>query len=170
MIVVVILLRASSLSNRHDILKTKEEQWARISNNLKNSKDLEAHVESIITSSELIKSRLMVPTERALNDQYFYDLRELSGVRISSLDESGVLQTKSSKQPGISEFTEYSLIDYRITVEGTFAQVVDFATRLVTGRHFARVSAFSLVRLSDSGSETVSLNLQLQMLGEKDEA
>lgn len=168
--VLVISLRSSSLSSKTEVLNTKEEAWERITENLRNSVDLEGHVEGIASSSELIDSRLMMPTERALNDQYFYDLRELSGVRLSSLNENGVIDTESVKLPGVTEFKRFSLIDYRITVEGSFEQIVDFSTRLMTGRHFARVSAFSLVRVAESGVGMLSLNLQLQMLGSNDES
>ena len=165
--VVVILVRASALSNLNDMLAAKEEQWVRITNNLRNANNLEDDVARILAANETIQDRLMIPAERALNDQYFYDLRNLTNVRISSLDEQGLVETKSSKIAGIAEFKEYSLIDYRVTVEGNFEQILAFSTRLSTGRHFARVSAFSLARVADGGAGQLSLSLQLQMLGVK---
>jgi hypothetical protein len=165
LVVVAILIRATTLANLHDMLVMKEEQWTRMTNNLKHSRDLEEHVERINKANEVIGQRLMEPTDRALNDQYFYDLRKQSGVRLSNLTEGGVIDTKGSKLPGIGKFKEYSLISYSITVEGSFSQILEFSTRLATGKYFARISAFSIARAPLKEGGDLSLNMQLQILG-----
>ena len=117
-------------------LETREQEWQRINTNLKRARDLSEHLARIREIQSAVSTRLMDPEERAINYDYFYSLEEKSGVRLISLNQSGVISTNNATIAGINEFKEYQLIGYAVSVEGTFEEIVGFLTSVTSGRHF----------------------------------
>lgn len=170
-IALLVFARSSHLEQLEQQLQERELEWSRVSGNLKRARDLEGHLEQIIAADSAVTARLMDPEEVAINYDYFYQLERASGVRLTTLNQGGVIETKGSNIPGIAEFKEYQLIGYTIALEGGFTNVVSFLSRLQTGEHFVRVSAFTVNRARQGGSgDAISANLQVQILGISDES
>jgi hypothetical protein len=161
----VIFLRSSSLAAFESELETREGEWQRMNSNLMRARDLAIHLARIQEIQETVNRRLMDPEERAINYDYFYSLEERSGVRLVSLNQSGVIATKNATLAGIEEFKEYQIIGYAVSIEGTFDQVVHFLTTLINGEHFARLSGFTVSHAQKSAMGALSVNLQMQVLG-----
>lgn len=162
---IVLFLRSSSISALEFSLQEKESEWNRVSGNLKRARDLEAHLARIQEYEGNVNGRLMDPEERALNYDYFYALEAESGVSLASLNQGGVVETKNSNEPGIKEFKTYRLVGYNLAVEGDFDSVVEFLSLLANGEYFARISSFSVARAPQAAAGTLTVNLQMQVLG-----
>ncbi len=164
-IAVTITVRSSTLSELEHALEDREREWSRVSNNLKRARDLEAHLEQITEANEAVGKRLMDPSEVAINHDYFYQLERAAGVRLTTLNQGGVVPTRGSNIAGIEEFKQYQLVGYTIALEGEFTNVVAFLNQLRNGHYFARISAFTANRARQAESGIVSANLQVQILG-----
>lgn len=166
----VLFLRSSSLDALEFSLQEKESEWNRVSGNLTRARDLEAHLAQIKAYDAEVNARLMDPEERALNYDYFYALEAESGVSLASLNQGGVVETKNSNEPGIAEFKKYRLIGYNLAVEGDFTSIVKFVSLLADGEYFARISSFSIARAPQAAAGTLTVNLQMQVLGTPNES
>ncbi|MFP4540317.1 MAG: hypothetical protein ACLFR7_01695 [Opitutales bacterium] len=161
-----ILIRSGTHEATAEELRQTEQEWDRINNNLKRSRDLAKHLAELETAHANVADRLIDPAERAINDDYFYGLEEESGVRLAALNQGGVIDTTDGKIAGVSPFKQYQLIGYSVSVEGTFEDIVTFLAALDNGRHFSRVSGFSVARAQGNEAGRLIVNLQLQMLGD----
>ena len=165
---VAIFLRSAELSALETELADRESEWDRISANLKRARDLESNLATIRASIADIEARLMDPGERAINYDYFYGLEKAAGVRLSKLQQGGVIDTTAGAIAGVEEFKKYQLIGYAVGVVGTFSEIVDFLHRLKQGHHFVRISSFAVS--SDKQVEgELTANFELQILGTSDE-
>jgi hypothetical protein len=151
--------RASELS---DQLKDVETQGERIQGDIHNATDLVAHCSTLTAATKELESRLVRGSERAHNQQYFYEIESETGVREVSLQPNG-----ADPKKGANSFC-YG-IGYTVTVEGNFRQLLDFVGRLESGHYFYRLISASASRKGDrnvSGSGAViSLTLNLELLG-----
>lgn len=161
----LIFVRGSNIDALKIELDSKESEWKRISGNLKRARDLEQHLAAITAMEEDVSARLMNPEQRALNYDYFFSLEDVSGVKLVSLNQGGVIDTKKSSLPGIEEFKKYQLIGYTLSIEGEFDDILRFLTALSNGRYLTRVSSFSIARAQQRSSDVLSINLQMQVLG-----
>jgi hypothetical protein len=137
---------ANSLTNKADKL---EEQYAALTQTVQAIEDRLVHAD---------QSKL------ATNKQYFYKIEEETQTELKALSQSGV--STSTKNSGKA----YIGVNYTITVEGTYPQLLDFLRRVENGEHFARVKGLSL-SVGGGGENTakssakLSLNLDLELLG-----
>lgn len=158
----VIFFRSSTLVSLNDELEQLDREWARMNTNLRRAPNLEADLASILTLKNSVRERVLDPDQRAINYDYFYSMERDSGVRVVTLNQSGVIETKGSSIAGITEFKKYRLVGYTISIEGEFDKIVKFLTALSNGHHLIRVSSFNVSRTQGAA---LSVNLQLQILG-----
>jgi hypothetical protein len=156
------LVRSSRAGELSDQLKDVETQGERIQGEIHNATDLVAQYTTLTAATKELESRLVRASERARNQQYFYEIESETGVREVSL------QPASTDPKKIANSFCYG-IGYTITVEGNFRQLLNFVGRLESGQHFYRLISTSASRRGDrnaSGSGSViSLTLNLELLG-----
>lgn len=156
------LVRTSRASELGDHLKQVEAQTKEILGEVRNGTNLVEQYATLTAATKGLESRLMQATERARNQQYFYQVESETGVKEVSLQPANA---DPKKDPG----RLYQRIRFTITVEGDYRQVLDFVGRLESGQHFYRLISASVVRREDrsapgSGS-LVDLTLSLELLG-----
>ncbi len=109
-----------------------------------------------------LESRLIQRTERARNQGYFYQLEMESGVK-----EMGLVPANSGPKKDTGRLFEG--IEFTITVQGEYRQILDFVGRLESGEHFYRLVSASMSRLEGGSASApgslLSLTTTVQLLG-----
>ena len=151
--------RASELKAQ---LTEVEAQAEQILGNVHNAAELGAQYATLSAATKDMESRLVRGSERARNQQYFYQLESEAGVKEVSLQPN-------SSDPKKNSGAFCTRISYTISVEGDFAQILGFAGRLESGNYFYRLTSASVVRRgihATSGTASViNLTLNLELLG-----
>lgn len=138
--------------------------------NLKNSSGLEEDLVEADKRIEGLDARLFDSQELATNYNYFFNLENETGVKLSGLkqleykEESGT--TKKRKMPKPTK-EAYEKIRYHMKATGEYGQIVNFMRRLEGGESFYRLEKFRLARPRDESSKLLSMDLSLLILGRK---
>ena len=109
-----------------------------------------------------LESRLMRASQLAVNLQYFYRLESETEVKLLDVRQTGT--NRNNKM-------QFATVSFIVSVQGSFAQVTNFLTKLQSGRHFCRVTGANFSK-SGSGMDgnpaaaDMSLALSLEILGQ----
>jgi hypothetical protein len=101
----------------------------------------------------------------ATNLQYFYKIESETQAKLTGLNQSGVAAPARNAPK-----TTYVAVAYAISVQGTYAQLLDFVRQVENGEHFSRVQSLTLSH-PNGGENTpgnlanISLSLNLELLG-----
>jgi|GEM_PF-5799071 len=137
---------------------------------LKNSVNLETHLESSEGLALDVTERLIRPAELAKNYQYFYRLQNVTGVRINTLQQQAAPPpapapaaggarrgaTAQAAQPLVSK------VGYTMTFTGKYSQVLEFLHALERGEHFYQLKACSV---NDAGEGLLNVSMNFDLLG-----
>lgn len=153
--------RAGALA---DQLHQKENEGQRILDDIRNGANLNEQYEQLTSAAKDLESRLVVSSERARNQQYFYRIESETGVTEVNLQPVAV--PNSSGKKGRSFYTS---VGFDVTVKGDFRQVLKFLRRVENGQHFYRLISASVTREGKRGgpdaSDKITLSLKLEFLG-----
>lgn len=140
-------------------------QWERMERNLRNATGLAQQLEEMQDLQQQLKNRLTRREEVALNQSYFYQLEQASGVSIMTLNQ----QPPFTGQPPrhLPQAADFDIIGFAMTVEGEFSEVLRFIDSVQQGVFPARVENVTLNRGRDQAGRKVSANLQIFILGAK---
>jgi hypothetical protein len=141
-----------------------EEQGKKILKEIRDGANLAEQYETLIGHTKELESRLVLSSERARNQQYFYRIESETGVKEISLQPGA-----RSTGPQRGSKTLFAGIGYSISVQGDYHQILDFLGRIESGQHFYRLISGSVSRAGQrsSGSATslITLTLNLELLG-----
>ena len=138
--------------------------------NLKNSSGLEEDLVEADKRIEELDARLIDPLELATNYNYFFNLENETGVKLSGLkqleykEETGNAKKRKSPKPTKDV---YQKIRYHMKATGEYGQIVNFMRQLEGGESFYRLEKFRLARPRDESNKLLSMDLSLLILGKK---
>jgi len=158
---VVIYMRAGDIPASQAENEARSAEAAKMATNIRNSANLAEQVTEIQAMRKDFESRLMKAGQLAVNLQYFYKLETETEVKLVDVRQ-GALGRSKSQSP-------YTGVPFSVTVEGTYAQVVNFLGRVQNGRHFCRVTSAAFTKASGSnvpGAADMTLSLNLEILGQ----
>jgi hypothetical protein len=155
-------VRSSRASERGDQLKEVEAQAQKILAEVHNAANLDEQYAAVTAATKELESRLMRRSERARNQGYFYELEMETGVKEISLQPG----SPNARMDGTHIFDR---IEFAITVQGEYRQILDFVGRLESGQHFCHVTSAALSRQEATNAaapgSVVNLMLNVQLLG-----
>ena len=123
--------------------------------NVTNSAQLQEQLDFLFQANQAVKARALSAEGLAENLQYFYKLESELGIKYRDL--------RPGNRAATSKQATYVPINYTVSIEGSFADIIIFLKHLEQGAYFCRI-----VSASASGSESkVSLSLNLDLLGIK---
>lgn len=162
-----ISIRSGSKEDLSLQLEEVTAQGQKLKNNLKYSVQLDDQLVAISGATLEITDRAVNPAALATNLQYFYRIESELGVEYTDLRQ-GVPDAAAAGASFIA-------VPYDVSVQGTYAQLLEFVRRMETGVHFVRFLSLSLRpsgarRSQDEGTEdptnpTLSLSLSIEILG-----
>ena len=138
--------------------------------NIKNSKGMEEDIEAIEDKVEKLNARMFQSQELATNYNYFFNLEDETGIKVSDLKQVGIaeeeLDPRKKKMPK-PIIDSYEKIRYHLKASGEFGEIVNFLRKLEGGPSFYRLEEFRLAKSESGKTEILSLDLAFLMLGEK---
>lgn len=162
-------LRADLLPQATEELETLSRQAARMGANIKNSAQLDEHLQVVTTTNDQIDKRLVQAGQLAENLQYFYELEATTGIKFIDLRQvagAGPVRGQAKKK------SIFESVSFALALTGTYPELMDFLQRLEGGQHFCRVmSAGFSPSYGEGGSaglrrpEEMTLTLNLELLG-----
>ena len=138
--------------------------------NIKNSKGLEKDIESIEGKIEQLNERMFQAQELATNYNYFFNLEDETGVKVSDLKQVGIAEEevdpKKRRMPK-PVVNSYEKIRFHLKASGNYTEVVNFLRKLEGGPSFYRLEKFRLAKPETGDAEELFLDIAFLMLGEK---
>jgi Tfp pilus assembly protein PilO len=163
-LVAVFFVRKGTLLAAQAELENKRTDGEHLHENVSNAGKLDEQLAELTQAVQSIETRLVHADQLASNLQYFYKLESDTRVKLSQLNQTGVLSPAKNAAK-----TNYVPVGYNITVQGNYPEVMDFLRRIESGERFSHVRSLSLSQSSGADAvgkmETLSLTLKLDLLG-----
>jgi len=160
-LLVGLFVRSAKAGDLAALLKQKEQDGQRILDNVRDGASLAEQCDELTAAVRQLESRLVRNSERAGNQQYFYQLESETGVKEINLQPAPApVDRRRGPKP------LYTGVGFTISVQGDYKQILAFIGRLETGPHFYRLNRASIVRAKGSGTaDSLTLSLNLELLG-----
>ena len=152
-------------------LEAKSKEGQKMINNIKNSAQLEAQLETMTTAEKELEKRLIKPSQLAANLQYFYEVEAATETKLIDLRQMAPSAVRARGQPK----TIYQPVTFAVSVVGTYPRLMAFLQRLERGDRYCRiVDAGFLAAVSETTNfvqgidrpDTLTLSLNLELLGQ----
>jgi Tfp pilus assembly protein PilO len=155
----VLYLRSGNVDASQAELEARTAEVAKMTANIRNSTALPEQVAEIQAHTKELESRLMKANQLAVNLQYFYKLETENEVKLIDVRQGSA--PKGAK-------TTYQGVPFTVSVQGSYAQVMNFLGRLQYGRHLCRINTanFTKVTGTSTSGPLVNLSLNLELLGQ----
>jgi Tfp pilus assembly protein PilO len=156
--------RSSTLAEMETQQKQKEDEGKQILENVSNGTNLPEQLDTLVAATKEMESRLVLSSERARNQQYFYRIESETGVKEVSLQPGS-----SSESTGRGPRHLYTGVGYTVSVQGDYHQILGFLGHLEAGQQFYRLLSASVSRQGQRGGPdatgAIALTLNLELLG-----
>jgi hypothetical protein len=140
---VVIFVRGDVVDGLHVREQDLSDRLAVIKSNQDNAPGLQEQVEAIESKVAAFKARLFDREQRAINTDFFYNLENVSDVRILEVAQTAA-EDPATAGGGPHELKLHDVIVFSVSIEGTFPEIVDFLYRLHRVEPFVRVADFDM--------------------------
>lgn len=147
----------SDLEIRQDEASRQANQ---VDTNIVAGASLEDHVAQMRAKVGELNERVVRPLELATNHKYFYSIESETGVRLADLRQNPPAPpAKGTVKP------TFIGVGYNVVLSGTFAQAVAYLSELENGPRLYHLKSFDLQRGREANQPTVTLALNLELLG-----
>lgn len=156
-----IYFRSDEIPTAEADLASKSAEAERLSLNRANANQLKEQYDEVVAANKAIETRMVKAASSGLgqNTQYFYRLFAETGVKqIDFGQTTNVVAPTKGK-------TTYTPIAFRVVVQGSFAQVMNFLGQLEEGTHYCRVLTAQLSGSAANRNSPLTLSLNLELLG-----
>ena len=156
------LLRANQLTELSDLETELNTKLDKISLNAKYSENIEQDTEKLKELVEMINKRLFIVDERSTNIDFFYSFEDKLDVVISEVEQLEKGSVRFLKD-GPDELKNYSVINYDITVSGSFHEIVRLLYEIYQIDSIMRVSDFQIDATTDKDSTSSRLSAEIRV-------
>jgi len=153
---ILLYVRAGAIATSQAELEESSAQANKMIANVRNANGLTEQLAEIQTLGKEVDARLMKAGQLAVNLQYFYKLETENEVKLGEVRQNAI--SRNAK-------TQYVGVPFSVSVQGPFANVMNFLNRLQNGRHFCRINTANITKVGESG-ENLNLALTLELLGQ----
>ena len=150
------LLRSSQLKKLSVAEADLSAKLDKINFNTKHSKGVDQDIESLKELVGNIDERLFVGEERSTNIDYFYSFEKSLNIVISEVEQSEESSLRFAKD-GPDQLKLYSVVDYNITVNGSFHEILRFMYEIYQNESIMRASDFQIDAVTGKNSESGKL-------------
>jgi hypothetical protein len=163
---VTLFLRPGIVDQLEGELDAVAKEVKRYSTNINYGVQLQEQYDFLIQANTAVKERTLPVDSIAINLQYFYRLESEVGVKYLDLRPIARPTAPSAKSASkgkalAGKSTAYVPLDYIVTIQGTYEQVLTYLRHIENGAYFARVNTAAISGSADS----VTANLNLSLLG-----
>ena len=156
---VMLYIRAGNIAASQAENESATAEASKMIGNVRNSASLVEQAAELESLSKELEGRLMKAGQLAVNLQYFYKLEAETEVKLVDVRQGSLPRNAKS---------QYISVPFTVTIQGSFAQVTGFLTRLQTGAHFCRINTatFGKAGGDNAGGTSMTLALSLDILGQ----
>jgi hypothetical protein len=134
--------RGNGIGEINSALALKNTEARKLKTNIANSTGLEEQLKLLRAANGKVVERLMLESDLATNQQYFYKIESETGVKLTDLRPGGVGSQPQGR--GVAAKPLYPPVSYTCSVQGSYHQIILFLRRLEDGDHFARILSANL--------------------------
>lgn len=156
------LLRANQLTELSDLETELNTKLDKINLNVKYSENIEQDIQKLDELVENIDKRLFIVDERSMNVDFFYSFEDKLDIVISEVDQLEKGSARFSKD-GPDELKNYSVINYDITVSGSFREIVRLLYEIYQVDPIMRISDFQIDATKDSNGKPGKLSAEIRV-------
>jgi hypothetical protein len=127
--------------------------------NITNSAQLKDQYDDLLKANKDIDARIVRASQLGVNYQYFQKLRSDTGVTVVDF---GQTTPGNVAKPAKGSFLP---VAFRVTVQGTFAQLMDYVRLVEGGTNLGRIRAATLSGNSAKRDTPLTLALTVDLLG-----
>ncbi|MBK9992214.1 MAG: hypothetical protein IPP19_16185 [Verrucomicrobia bacterium] len=153
--------RHGALSEMQAHVEQRTADGQRQAANINFANQLDLQLQAIETANSTVSSRLINPNDLANNLQYFYKLESEAGVKLLNTPRPASETVKSVK--GV-----YVPVQYAVSVQGSYKQVLTFLRKMEQGVYYCRVKGAvcsEAQKTNESAQAEVVLSLTVELLG-----
>lgn len=149
----------TELKSRLDV---REKEFTRLNNNVKFSAQLDSQLEALRKTNSTIEAGALRAGELARNQQVFLRLLPETGVKLVDLVQAPVSAKAipAAKGAPAAAATTFAPLTFNLTIQGDYAQLMDFMKRLERGPTLSRVTAGRIASPTE-GAQTLTLTVEL---------
>jgi hypothetical protein len=125
-------IRGGSLPDVEAELVQKTAEADKHAANITNAVQLPEHLEALVEANKEIESRIIRAGQLGVNNQYFFALERDTGTKLIDFAQLPLQPAKGPK-------TAFTPVGFKVSVQGTQAQLLDFLHRLESRAHYCRV-------------------------------
>ena len=152
---ITLYLRSGAIQQLQVELESVNKEVKRYSNNISNAAQLQEQSDFLIKANEAVKARALSAESLAINLQYFYRLESETGIKYLDLRPGGRLGARASGKQS------YVPLNYIVTIQGSFDQILTYLKHIEQGVYFARINTASISGADADSGITVNLNIDL---------
>jgi hypothetical protein len=156
-----IYFRSDKLPAAQAVLDQKSDEADRLAINLRYGVQLKEQLDAVMTADHAIDARMVKASQLATNTQYFYRLETETGIKLVN-----IVQSTTTAQAAASK-TNFVPINFNLSAQGSYLQLLDLLHRLENGAHYCRVLSASFVKIGGGDSDVLTLTLNLELLGQR---
>lgn len=140
----------ANLAERSAILK-------KLKANVSNSAQIDAHLRDLTAVNQGIASSALRVGDLAQNLKLFYELESSTGVKLIDVRPTGVPPAPKGAAP-----KSYVPIPFALTIQGDYAQLMNFLRQLESGRELCRINQ---ANITASEEDTQRISIIIDVLG-----
>jgi hypothetical protein len=162
-IAITLYYRSDVLPDAEKVLAQKTQQGVLLAANIEDANQppsLKDQHAAIVASNEAITARMVKVGQLAENLQYFYQLESATGAKLTPVQIP--VPTLDKKAPK----TFFTPVEFTLSAQGDYAQLIDMLRRLEEGEHYCRVLTCNFRPVAtDMRGGPMLMTLSLQLLG-----
>lgn len=163
----LVYYRGSEITERTRRSEETAKKAREYQTNITNATNLSEQAEAMQAAGKELESRLVRPTQIALNLQYFYRMESDTGVKILDVRQNYSPAARTAQR---RPATAYVPVPYTVSVQGTFSQTLLFLKKIEAGPRMTRFSNVTFTKAggsdSSDGSSLMTLSINLELLGQ----
>jgi len=155
---ITLYYRSDALPDAEKILADKAQEGELLAANIEDSAQLKEQHVAIVSSNAAIDDRMIRVNQLAENYQYMYRLESETGTKLTDPRQNA--WTPPAKNAVKTNFT---IVNFNLTAQGEYAQILDLLRRLEDGEHYCRVNTLNLraVSVNRGGPVTMAITFDL---------
>jgi hypothetical protein len=157
---IVLYYRLDALPDAEKVLADKTKEGELIAANIEDSNQLKEQHAALVAANAVIDGRMIHVGQLAENLEYFYKLESATKAKLTDLRPlTWMAPMKNAPK------TNYTAVPFALTAQGDYAELMDLMRKLESGEHYCRVISCDLKPLSETRGGTLSLTLNIELMG-----
>jgi len=126
--------------------------------NITYSVNLKEQHDALVDAAKEIDARLVRASQLGINNQYFFKLESETGVKMIDFRQGQIAAVRGPRG-------SYSPVPFSVSVQGDMPQIVHYLNLIESGAHYCRVLTASLTPVGPTRPGSLSMSLNLELLG-----